>query len=155
MRWTDVTANLSPEIYSDIVNRFTAGRGYAYLAARAAEHNAEAATVLRYLEEALQYLHEVQRLLAEHTAYALEPPPAPGADSAAAAAMPWHTFLATRGPAEASQLSAALRDAVYYARHAAEAITDNGEYAWLLRRLNDAMACLALARRLSTLMLFV
>lgn len=154
VRWTDVTASLSPEIYSDIVNRFTAGRGYAYLAARAAEHNGEAATVLRYLEEALRYLREVQRLLAEHTVNtnaplsASDPPPS-------GAGMPWQAFLATRGPAEAGQLSAALRDAVYYARHAAEAITDDGDYAWLLRRLNDAMACLALARRLSALLLFV
>ena len=154
VRWTDVTASLSPEIYSEIVNRFTAGRGYAYLAARAAEHNAAAASVLRYLEEALRYLREVQRLLTEHTT--LAPEPLPGTDETpAGTALPWQAFLDSREPAEAIQLSAALRDAVYYARHAADAITDDGEYDWLLRRLNDAMACLALARRLSALLLFV
>jgi hypothetical protein len=154
VRWKDVTASLSPEIYSEIVNRFTAGRGYAYLAVRAAEHNVGAATVLRYLEEALRYLHEVQRLLAEHTPHAPQPPPALDYASSPGE-VPWQEFLATREPAAASQLTAALRDAVYYARHAAEAITDNGDYAWLVRRLNDTMICLALARRLSALLLLV
>lgn len=154
MRWTDVTANLSPEIYSEIVNRFTAGRGYAYLAAQAAEHNSGAGVVLRYLENALWYLREVQRLLAEHTPHAPEPPPV--LDSVPAnVELPWQEFMATRPPADAEHLSTALRDALYYARHAAEAITDNGEYAWLLRRLNDTMACLSLARRLSALLLMV
>lgn len=154
MRWTDVAATLSPEIYSDIVNRFTAGRGYAYLAARAAEHNAGAATVLRYLEAAVRYLHEVQRLLAEHTPDA--PQPASAIDfSPSVAELSWQEFLATREPTEAGQLSAALRDAVHYARHAAEAITDDGEYTWLLRRLGDTMASLVLARQLSTLLLVV
>jgi len=69
--------------------------------------------------------------------------------------MPWQEFLATRPPADAAQLSAALRDAVHFARHAAEAITDDGEYAWLLRRLNDTMDCLSLVRRLSALLLLV
>jgi len=153
VRWTEVTASLTPDIYSEIVNRFTAGRGYAYLAARSAEQNADATAVLRYLEQALHYLRDVQGMLAEHTAATAQPPPA---DSAAPVTpMPWQAFLATRQPADARRLAAALTDAVYYARHTAEAITGDGEYAWLLRRLGDTMACLALARRLSALLLFV
>src|SRR5579883_277767 len=109
VRWADVTASLSPEIYSEIVNRFTAGRGYAYLAARAAEHNAEAATVLRYLEAALRYLHEVQTLLARHLPGTPDPPPAAEA-TRAATPVPWQALLAAREPAEALQISAALRD---------------------------------------------
>jgi hypothetical protein len=154
VRWTEVAASLTPDIYSEIVNRFTAGRGYAYLAARAAEHNAEAAIVLRYLEHALRYMRDVQGLLAKHIP--ITPAPLAEPDPATPAArMPWQAFLATRQPAEARQLATALTDAVYYARHTAEAMTGDGEYDWLLRRLGDTLACLALARRLSALLLFV
>ncbi|HLZ69929.1 MAG TPA: hypothetical protein VKV26_08490 [Dehalococcoidia bacterium] len=146
MRWSEVAAELAPEVYSLIVNRFMAGRGCAYLAARAAERDAELVVLVRNLDDALCCLREMRALLAEHAAR--HEPPAAGA----AAIMPSALAAGAGLPAEPRRLAAALNEAVNCAAHAAAEMSGDGEYTWLLGHLDEMVFSLALARLLSALL---
>lgn len=152
MRWTDFAAAMPPHDYSRVLNLFTAGRGYAYLAARSAGRNREAGSVVRYLDDAIAHLWAVQQQF-EGSANAAAP------SGCAAPHRPnnvrWRSFLATRSPQDAVRLSTALTDALIYARRLAEVIHEDGDFEWARQRLDTLLAVLYLARQLCELLVTV
>lgn len=152
MRWSAYANGLSPQALSQLVNLLTAGKGYAFLAARAAERDYLTADVLRHLDAALRQLSTFRRLLDGERE---SPPAAPPPAAADLAALSWRAFLETRPPQDAAQLRAALTDAMFYLQRTAEVLREDGDLTWLKQRLSDGVQRLTLARALCSVLLSV
>ena len=147
MRWNAFAATLAADDYSRLVNLFTAGRGYVYIAARLAAANADAPAIVAQVDRALRAFAAVTDLL-QHAGQAV-----PGTASLPAApprvpALPWQAFLHTRPAGAAPQLTAALADALDEAQGVAAVMTENGEVAALGRRLTASVERLQLLQHL-------
>jgi hypothetical protein len=142
MRWNEFATTLTPTEHSRLVNAFTAGLGYTYLAARAAERNAAFALVRFRLGRARELLTLTFAMIEPSTT---APRVSGGVAPRSARRPTWQEFLERLPSADVERLQRAMADAVIDARLAADALADNGDLQQLSLRLEQSLRNLTLA----------